>query len=80
MKFVRISDFNDFIDTVDGCKGEVWLESRYGDKFNLKSLFSRRIAMGELLSERGDELELFCQFTEDEQLFYKYFDEHPGVI
>jgi hypothetical protein len=80
MKFVRISDFNDFIDTVDECKGQVWLESRYGDKFNLKSLFSRRLAMGELLSERGDELELFCQFIEDEQLFYKYFDEHPGVV
>lgn len=80
MKFVRISDYNDFIDTVDECQGQVWLESRYGDKFNLKSLFSRRLAMGELLSERGDELELFCQFIEDEQLFYKYFDEHPGVV
>ena len=80
MKFVRISDFNDFINTVDECKGEVWLESRYGDKFNLKSLFSRRLAMGQLLSDHGDELELYCQLYEDEQLFYKYFDEHPGVV
>ena len=79
MKFVRISDFNAFIDTVDECKGEVWLESPRGDKYVLKSFFSRRLAMAELLSERGDELELFCQLPEDEQLFYKYFNEHHGV-
>ena len=80
MKFVRISDFNAFIDTVDECKGQVWLESHYGDKFNLKSLFSRRFVTGKLLSEHGDELELFCQLPEDEQLFYGYFNEHPGVV
>ena len=79
MKFVRVSDFNAFIDTVDECKGEVWLESPRGDKYVLKSFFSRCIAIGQLLSEHGDELELFCQLQEDEQKFYKYFDEHPGV-
>ena len=80
MKFVRVSDFNDFIHTVDECKGEVWLETPRGDKYVMKSLFSRCLAIGKLLDERGDELELFCQLVEDEQLFYKYFDEHPGVI
>ena len=79
MKFVRISEVNDFVDTVDQCKGHVWLESPDGDKFNLKSLFSRYIAIGQLISEHGDELELFCQLPEDEQLFYKFFNEHPGV-
>ena len=79
MKFVRVSDFNAFIDTIDECKGEVWLESPHGDKYMLKSLFSRYIAIGQLLSEHGDELELFCQLSEDEQKFYKYFNEHPGV-
>lgn len=79
MKFVKVSDFNAFIDTVDQCKGEVWLESPRGDKYVLKSFFSRCIAIGQLLSEHGDELELFCQLQEDEQKFYKYFDEHPGV-
>ena len=80
MKFVRISDFNDFINTVDECKGEVWLESPRGDKYVMKSLFSRHVAIGHLLSDYGDEMELFCQLSEDEQLFYKYFDEHPGVV
>ena len=80
MKFVKVSEWNDFIHTVDQCKGAVWFESPYGDKYMLKSLFSRYLAIGKILDEHGDELELFCQLSEDEQLFYKYFNEHPGVI
>jgi hypothetical protein len=42
-------------------------------------LFSRYIAIGALLDNHGDELELFSELPEDEQLFYKDFNEHPGV-
>ena len=80
MKVVKVSEWNDFIHTVDECKGEVWLESPRGDKYVLKSLFSRCLALGKLLDEHGDELELFCQFKEDENRFLKYFHEHPDVI
>ena len=80
MKFVKVSDFKEFLKTVDECEGEVWLESPHGDKYMLKSLFSRYLAIGQLLSDHGDELELYCQLSEDERLFYKYFDEHPGVV
>ena len=79
MKFIKPIEVNDFLRTVEDCKGEVWLESTQGDKYVLKSVFSRYIAMSALLSEHGDELELFCQLPEDEQLFYKFFYEHPGV-
>ena len=79
MKFTRISQVNDFLGVVEDCKGAVWLESPQGDKFMLKSLFSRYIAVGQLISEHGDELELFCQLPEDERKFYKFFNEHPGV-
>ena len=79
MKFTKIHQVNDFVRVVDECKGHVWLESKDGDRFNLKSLFSRYIAIGALLDNHGDELELFCQLQEDEQLFYKFFDEHPGA-
>ena len=80
MKFVRINEVNDFINTVEACKGDVWLTSPHGDKYMLKSLFSRYLAVGKLLDEHGDELELFCQFKEDENRFLKYFHEHPGVL
>lgn len=79
MKFTKAIEVNDFLRTVDDCEGEVWIESPYGDKFVLKSMFSRYLAMSALLTEHGDELELFCQLPEDRAKFYKYFKDHPGV-
>lgn len=79
MKFTKAIEVDNFLRTVDGCEGEVWIESLYGDKFVLKSMFSRYLAMAALLTEHGDELELFCQLPEDKAKFYKYFHDHPGV-
>lgn len=79
MKFEKPIEVNDFLRTVEECEGEVWLESINGDKYVLKSVFSRYIAMSALLSEHGDKLELYCQLPEDRVKFYKYFHEHPGV-
>ena len=80
MKFTKLSEVNDFLRTVESCEGEVWLESPMGDKFVLKSVFSHYIAMSALLTEHGKDLELFCQFPEDEAKFYEYFDKYPDVI
>ena len=79
MKLKNISELNGFVAAVDGCVGHVWLESPYGDKFNLKSKFSQYIALGELLGNNGEDLELFCQLPEDRIRFYQYFREYPGV-
>lgn len=79
MKFRKVFDVNDFLRTVDNCEGEVWLESINGDKYVLKSVFSRYIAMSALLAEQGENLELYCQLPQDRERFYKYFYEHPGV-
>ena len=38
------------------------------------------ITFGKLLGERGDEMELFCQFKEDEVHFMKFFYENPNVL
>lgn len=80
MRFTKLDEVNDFLKTVDSCKGEVWLESVYGDKYVLTSVLSHYLAKTKLLVEHGHELELFCQFVEDEQKFYKYFDKYPDVI
>lgn len=79
MKIKNIEEVEGFLEAVNKCKGEVWLESPEGDKFNLKSKFSRYIALGALLSESGDNLELFCSLPKDEQYFYEYFMSFPGV-
>lgn len=80
MKFTELSEVNDFLRTVDNCKGEVWLQSTQGDKIVLNSVLSHYIAMTMLLTQHGDMLELFCQYPEDEAKFFRYFKKHPDVI
>lgn len=80
MKLKNIKEINDFLSSVDSCEGDVWLESQYGDKFNLKSKISQYIAMSALLRDKEEVLEPFCALQEDEAKFFKYFEEHPSVI
>lgn len=79
MKIGNLPQLNDFISTVNECRGQVWLESTEGDRFNLKSTLSQYIAYGRLLSEHGDLLELFCSDPDDEQRFYEFFGRHPEL-
>lgn len=79
MKIKNIQEVDDFILALNKCKGNVWLETIEGDRFNLKSKFSRYIALGALLSENGDDLQLFCSSREDEIHFYEFFMNHPNV-
>ena len=79
MRLKNIEEVNAFLATVDACNGDVWLQSQYGDKFNLKSKLSQYVAMGALLRDEDEILELFCSLPEDEPKFLKYFAEYPGV-
>lgn len=79
MRLKNIEEVNAFLATVDSCDGDVWLESQYGDKLNLKSKISQYIAMAALLKDKYEVLELFCARKEDEQKFFKYFRDYPGV-
>lgn len=80
MKLRNINDVNDFLNVVESCDGEVYLTSQYGDKFCLKSYMSRYIALGALLGERGDELEIFCEYKSDEYKFLDFFEDHKHVF
>lgn len=79
MKIRNINQLNAFIDAVNRSEGSVWLESPEGDNFNLKSQFSQYIALGALLSQNGDRLELFCSNKQDEANFFQFVLEHPEV-
>lgn len=79
MRLKNIEEVNAFLATVDQCNGDVWLQSQYGDKFNLKSKISQYIAMSALLRDKDEVLELFCAHKEDESKFLKYFEDYPGV-
>lgn len=80
MKLTKISQVEDFLAIVNSCKGDVTLTSQYGDKYNMKSLLTQYVAIGALLGERGDELELFCSLKEDEAKFLKFFNENPEIM
>lgn len=80
MKLNNINEIEAFRSAIKACKGDVWLESSNGDRYNLKSVFSQYIALGAMLSENGEELELFCSLREDEANFFKFFCEYPETI
>ena len=51
------------------------MKSTEGDVFNLKSAMSEYIALGRLLSEQGDSLELFADRREDEARLLHFLGE-----
>ena len=80
MKLRNVKEIEAFRAALDKCIGPVWLESADGCRFNLQSKLSQYVALGELLGERGEDLELFCSFAEDRILFFEFMKEYPGVI
>ncbi len=80
MKLSNISEVNDFLKAVNSCKGNVWLIGLDGSKINLKSSLSQYVAVAELITEKGNELELFCDELIDEHNFFELFDKHPEII
>lgn len=79
MKLTNITQVEDFLAAVNRARSDVWLVSQQDDRYNMKSALSQYIALGALLGEHGDELELFCDNKQDEGLFIEFFIHHPDV-
>ena len=75
MKLKNIKEVEQFRKVVHECEGDVYLKSQEGDVFNLKSALSEYIALGRLLSEQGDSLELFASTREDEARLLNFVEE-----
>ena len=45
MKLTNRIEIVDFLSAIKAAKGEVWLESIYGDRYNLKSALARYVAI-----------------------------------
>ena len=75
MKLSNMTDVQKFTAAVNACQGDVYLKSVEGDVFNLKSSLSQYIAIGRLIEESGDNLELFAQTREDELLLLNMLTE-----
>ena len=79
MRLTNSKEIMEFRYAIAKCKGDVWLEDQDGNKFNLKSVISQYIALGELLQDKGENLELFCSMS-DESHFHKFFRDNPEVL
>ena len=75
MKLTNVKDVQKFIEVVNSCNNGVFLKSLEGDVFNLKSSMSQYIAIGRLLEESGDSLELFAESKEDESRLLQFLHE-----
>lgn len=74
MKFNSVKDIEAFRAAIDRCKGDVWIESKNGDKFNLKSMFSQYLAIGKLIEDYNEELELFAANPSDEFILIDFLN------
>lgn len=80
MKIKNDVVLHDFLAAIDRCKGDVYLISPFGDRYNLKSELSKYVAIGALLAKDGDNLELFCEHKEDEGYLLDFFNHNPEVF
>ena len=78
MKLTNVKDVQKFIAAVNACENDVYLKSVEGDVFNLKSSLSQYIAIGRLIEDAGENLELFAQTREDEARLLKMLTELNG--
>ena len=79
MKLTNIKQVEDFIAAVNRAHSNVWLVSPQGDRYNMKSALSQYIALGALLGQHGDELELFCDSKQDEGIVNNNIDSSVNM-
>ena len=73
MKLHNIAEVEAFQKALDQCQHDVFLTDAEGNKLNLKSKMSQYVAIGELLSQRGEYMELFATTREDEAILLGFF-------
>ena len=76
MLLKNANDIENLIDAISRCRGDVILRSVDGrEEFNMKSVLSRYIAIGELCKDYGDRYEIFCMSPSDEGYLLNFFCE-----
>ena len=74
MLLKNVHDVDAFMNAVNRCRDDVLLMSSDGkERFNLKSVLSRYMAIGELCKDHGDNYEIFCMNKADEGYMIEFF-------
>jgi hypothetical protein len=74
-KFIVMHDIDiaDFIQTLDKCRGDVFLETEEGDVLNLKSKLCQMIGVANILKDAIiKEVTIRCTNPEDESLLFRF--------
>ncbi len=74
-------DLNDFIKTLDSCKGDVFLETSEGDVLNLRSKLCQIAGIANIMKGASiAEATIRCTNPEDESLLFRFnlYHEVPG--
>ena len=75
-------NFEDFINAIDKCKGDVYLETKEGDILNLKSKLCQMIGLSTILKNTEvEEATVRCANQEDETMLFRFnlYGEKPEV-
>lgn len=76
MLLKNVHDVDAFLEAVNRCRDDVLLMSSDGrERFNLKSVLSRYMAIGELCKDHGDSYEVYCLNKADEAYMIEFFRE-----
>ncbi len=73
-------DFKDFIEAVDSCRGDVFLETDEGDVLNLKSKLCQIMGLSTVLKHASiAEATVRCAIPEDETILFRFnlYGEKP---
>lgn len=76
MRLTTLDQVDQFLSVVDTCKGNIYLTSKYGDRFNLKSKISQFLAINAILDDQSNDLELHCTEHEDDDRLRDYLVAH----
>ena len=70
---IRNIDFNKFIEALDHCKGDVFLETPEGDCLNLRSKLCQIMGIANILNgAKVSEATIRCVKPEDETLLFRF--------
>ena len=66
-------NFDDFVNAIDHCKGDVYLETEEGDVLNLKSKLCQMIGLSTILANTEvAEATIRCTNPEDETMLFRF--------
>ncbi|MCC8141148.1 MAG: hypothetical protein LIO56_01225 [Lachnospiraceae bacterium] len=73
MKIKNTQQLHALESAIDRCNHCVWLESAQGEFYDLKNEIDRYRGLGRLLSDSGEELELYTNAREDTAIMLDFF-------